>query len=321
MSSVINNRAEERGISQKTARRVNEYMLVRGYVPSRRARDLRIGNEDGIGILHSGHLAIHLNEAYSRLCDFFAESPRRLELMTIGRQRLTEGIKELLSRSLSFLVWIHTAEGEKEFNDPAIKNYLSHVTPVIYNYHFTSEKEARELLRKGYYLIGADRKSGHLKLARKLRELGHKRILLPDASSRLDSRKEIFESQGLIVYSLPSLYPQDASPEKAGIATARASLPFIRGEQVTAVAYLDDMVAGFALSEFRRKKVRVPGKLTVTGFDGLDIVRAFYPPLTTLRMPVFEMVECVRGIISGKNNKYSNIFGMELLEGESHGRA
>ncbi len=319
VSSVLNNQAEKRRISGETGRRVREYMSSRGYVPHRYALELKQGKTGAVGILHSGNLYSHLTEAYNRMCDFFSESPRRLELMVMPRDNITEGVKELIARCVSSLVWIHTSGSEAEFQDPAVKTYLSHVTPIIYNYRFSSEKETAELIEKGYYLIGVDRKAGYSKLAGLLGKLGHRTVLSPEG--RLDFMLEAFGAAGMKVLPFPARPAPGGRFEEIGRNAARASLPYIKKHGVTAVCFGDDLVAGYALSEFNKMRIHVPKDLTVTGFDGLDIVSAFHPHLTTLRMPAAEMVDCAGKIISGKNHKQKNVFTMELLEGGSHSKA
>lgn len=319
VSSVLNNQAAKRRISGETARRVRAYMLSRGYVPYRSARELRQGKTDAAGILHSGDLYSHLTDAYNRMCSLFSKSPQRLELMVTPWEEITEGIRELIARGVSYLVWFHTSESEKEFSDPLIANYLSHVTPVIYNYRFPSEKETESLLQKGYYLIGVDRESGYIQLAKLLKALGHRRIIAPDAA--LAYMIKAFESAGIKVFPLPPASGSSKGFEASGRAAARASLPYIRDRRATAVCFGDDVVAGYALSEFNKMKISVPGDVTVTGFDGLEIVSAFHPHLTTLKMPVAEMVDRAGRIIAGGGGKQKNVFEMRLVEGRSHGKA
>jgi LacI family transcriptional regulator len=109
--------------------------------------------------------------------------------------------------------------------------------------------------------------------------------------------------------------------EEMGRLSARACIPFIKAKEATALCCGDDAVAGFALSELSEAGISVPKDITVTGFDGLEIAGAFHPRLTTLRMPVAEMVDCVGRIISGGMQKRRNVFQMELIEGKSHGGA
>ncbi len=319
VSSVINNHARKRGISEKTILRVQEYMLSSGYAPYRCARDLKQGKTGAVGILHSGSLFSHLTDAYNRMCDFFSESPQRLELMAAPQGGTTEAVIELVSRCVSYLVWIHTAGSGEEFENQALKSYLTHVAPIIYNYHFNSKKTAGGLIEDGYHLIGVDREKSWLRLAEMLKELGHAKILMPEGE--IECRLQAFKQTGLKVLHLPPNICAGADFEERGRKSARAAAGYINRHGVSAVCFSDDVVAGYALSEFAAMGVSVPDDITVTGFDGLDITRAFNPSLTTLGMPVKAMVECVRKIIFEGGGEQKNIFRMEILRGKSHARA
>src|SRR5689334_16483392 len=94
VSSVLNNRYVERGISQETAARVRAYFRERGYVPSRQALDLRNPVRNSIGILHSGHFYSHVTEAFNQIVDHFNESSNRLEVMVVKPGAAKRGLQE-----------------------------------------------------------------------------------------------------------------------------------------------------------------------------------------------------------------------------------
>jgi LacI family transcriptional regulator len=58
------------------------------------------------------------------------------------------------------------------------------------------------------------------------------------------------------------------------------------GELPQAVAFANDQTAVGALSELRRRGVRVPDDLAVVGFDGIPLGRLVTPALTTVRQPM-----------------------------------
>ena len=63
----------------------------------------------------------------------------------------------------------------------------------------------------------------------------------------------------------------------------RAEVPF------TAVICGSDVLAFGVLAECRALKVKVPDKLSITGFDDLEFAAHLTPPLTTIRVPAGEM--------------------------------
>lgn len=124
------------GISEKTERRVRSFLEKRGYVPSRGAVRLRGGARQGVGLFLCGPMYTHLMEAFNRFVVGLADMPGTLEIMMVSRQNILEGVRELVSRGVSSVVWIQTLSSAEEFREPAVLNYLSHTHTVLYNYPF-----------------------------------------------------------------------------------------------------------------------------------------------------------------------------------------
>ncbi|MFD7922618.1 LacI family DNA-binding transcriptional regulator [Streptomyces sp. NPDC059740] len=60
-------------------------------------------------------------------------------------------------------------------------------------------------------------------------------------------------------------------------------------ERPTALVAFNDKVAAGALLAARRRGLRVPEDLSITGFDDIDVSRVTHPQLTTVRQPLQEM--------------------------------
>lgn len=318
VSSVVNGRAIERGLSPVTAKRVLDYLESRGYVPSRQAVSLRDGGGDAVGILHCDRLYSHLTEAFNRLTHALAGSPRHLQIMVVSRDNLLDGARELIARGASRILWIHTRPPEVECADRVILNYLGRVTTVVYNYHFGDPVFERELLGRGFYLVGVRRLTGDRVLGRFLSGLGHRRVVFPDNEPRDHARRRVFTRDGLEVF--PLAHPDRArTPLAAGEFYAREILQAMRTRHVTAAVFHDDELAGHATVALQGLGVRIPRDLTVIGFDGLAIRAAFAVPLTTLGMPVAKMVERAKAILADPPTQHRHCLNLTLLEGKSHG--
>jgi len=57
------------------------------------------------------------------------------------------------------------------------------------------------------------------------------------------------------------------------------------GFRPTAIICVNDLMAVGVLRELRERGIRVPGDLSVTGFDNIKLSEFSYPPLTTLHIP------------------------------------
>lgn len=318
VSSVVNGHALERGFSAATIERVNAHLEQRGFVPSRQAVSLRSGGEDTVGILHCNRLYSHLTEAFNRLTTTLAGTPRRLQIMVVSRENLLDGARELIARGVSRLLWIHTRPPGIECADPRILNYLERVTTILYNYHFGDAGSERELLARGFHLVGVNRRDGEKTLLRFLAGLGHRRLMFPDHPSTDAAWIRDLAADGF--EPVPVAHPDQApTPLEAATFYAGEIRKAMRTRGVTAAVFHDDELAGYATVALQRAGVRIPRDLTVIGFDGLAIREAFAVPLTTLGVPVAEMVGRAQAILAHPPKQKRHCLDLTLLEGKSHG--
>jgi len=83
------------------------------------------------------------------------------------------------------------------------------------------------------------------------------------------------------------------------------------------IASNDDMAAG-VLFEAKERHVSVPENLSVVGFDDTPLAQRIWPPLTTVRQPIAEMVETavsrlIKNISGGAFESRSSQFSCELV--------
>lgn len=62
-----------------------------------------------------------------------------------------------------------------------------------------------------------------------------------------------------------------------------------RGQRFTALVCSNDVLALGAMTECLRRGVRIPGELSVAGFDDIDLAAEFAPGLTTVHVPAAEI--------------------------------
>lgn len=327
VSSVINAKAAERHISSQTAQRVIEHLRQRGYVPSKQAVALKSGARGAVGILHSGRLYSHLVEAFNRIVDEASTQPAGVEIVVVPRANIAEGFRELVARGVAKIVWIQAAPADAELHQPDLLLPLfAHATVVIYNHRFDQPAWDRRLVEAGAYLVGVDRSAAYEKQAVFLKRLGHRCIALPEAHpgrmhSALEMKIEIFRKHGFEVALTHPDRAQFTSSTEMAFAMARSLLAAMKKQPITAAVFQDDLIAGLAMAELTRHGVAIPGDFTITGFDGLDITQLTTPPLTSLRIPVPAMVDCVLRILEKPPVGRRHCFEIELVPGGSHARA
>ncbi|MEU5694680.1 LacI family DNA-binding transcriptional regulator [Actinosynnema sp. NPDC020468] len=155
--------------------------------------------------------------------------------------------------------------------------------------------------------VGIDDRAAMTELARHLISLGHRRIgvvcmrlgrdrndgfVTPERQrtahfhvqrSRLAGLEQAFTEAGVDWSTVPVAERFDHTMSSGASAAGQV---LERDPQITALICTSDILALGALNEARRRGLRVPADLTVTGFDGIR--EAEQAGLTTVRQPVLE---------------------------------
>ena len=140
--------------------------------------------------------------------------------------------------------------------------------------------------------IGATNWTGGLRATEYLISLGHRRIgfiagpvSLMCSRARLDGYRAALEAAGIPV--VDELIQPGNFYHESGF-TGGMSLLDLK-EPPTAIFAASDQMALGVYEAVRQKGLRVPGDVSVVGFDDLPEVRWSSPPLTTVRQPLVEM--------------------------------
>ncbi|RME49048.1 MAG: GntR family transcriptional regulator [Chloroflexi bacterium] len=141
--------------------------------------------------------------------------------------------------------------------------------------------------------VTSDNVQGGYLATRHLLELGHRRIGVisgPDETivaveARLQGVRRTLAEHGC---ALPEEYvaPGDFTPE-SGYEAARRLMS--HPSPPTAIFALNDRMAIGAIHYLREAGYRIPGDVSVIGFDDVPLAELFDPPLTTIRQPALEM--------------------------------
>jgi LacI family transcriptional regulator len=138
--------------------------------------------------------------------------------------------------------------------------------------------------------LAIDYQSGIVKLAQHLYELGHRRMVyLEGPESSVSNAQRLV---GLDDFAARTTGVRiDRMPAGAGAEDGRAAAAAVRASKATAVLAYNDLVAIGLIDGLQELGVRVPDDISVTGFDDIPFASMSVPGLTTIRMPVREMVE------------------------------
>ncbi len=140
--------------------------------------------------------------------------------------------------------------------------------------------------------VSVDNDAGIRAVLDHLAELGHRRIAFIGGRQLGDikEREEAFvEYMTRLTGSFPDGYVQHG-PNEPAAGTAALDRLLELPEPPTAVVASTDVLAIGVLHAAYERGLRVPDRLSVTGFDDIAVAAFSVPALTTVRMPVREMV-------------------------------
>jgi DNA-binding LacI/PurR family transcriptional regulator len=163
----------------------------------------------------------------------------------------------------------------------------------------------------GISTVGVDNRAGINSAMDHLIELGHQRIafvggafvggrLIGDTGERRTAFLERASVEGL---ANPDGYVRDASNTLGGGAGALRELMELP-EPPTAIVASTDILAIGAMHEAFRRGFRIPGDISIVGFDDLPMSEYTTPSLTTIHQPTAEMaVAGVSAAIAGQDDE------------------
>ena len=282
VSRVLNDAPTRVPIAAETRERVMVAARELGYRPNPHARSLR-----GASTMLIGAVVRDFSDP------FFATVIEALAVQAMARGynivlghahgRVDEGIaltSVLETRHTDAIVMLGDMQDQ-----PRLLDDLRHsAVPVVATWQGTSPLE--------FPTVDVDERAGIIAGLEYLIELGHERIafvsgLLPgDNRQREDAFTEFIGDR---FGGLPDGYVQPVDNSLAGGEAALRALLDL-GEPPTAVMTSTDLVAVGVLHAAYSLGRTVPDELSVVGFDDLLLAAHTVPALTTLRMPIAEIV-------------------------------
>ncbi len=139
--------------------------------------------------------------------------------------------------------------------------------------------------------VDTDNEGGIVAALDHLLELGHRRIAFVGGRPLGDIRRRksaFLDHLAANDIEAPDGYMRDTSNDPEGGDRALRELASMAPSPTAVVASTDHLAIG-VLHAAADLGLRVPGDLSVTGFDDIPLAKFTVPPLTTVRMPVAEM--------------------------------
>lgn len=277
VSAVLNNSAASKSIPERTRKRILEAAKELNYRPNFFARSLRVQRTYTIGVILEeigdgyGSLVVSGIEQHLRAKNYF--------FLTVAHRhdkKLLQSYSHLLtSRGVEGFITVDTSISEvPSLPTVAVSGHrqLRNVTNIILDHRRAAELALRHLV-----------------------ELGHRDIAFlrgqpesSDSQVRWEAICEVAQELGIRI--APELVVQlegvDSTPE-LGYPFGKMLLE--RKKPFTALFGYNDISAIGAMRAFQDAGLRIPGDISVIGFDDIASATFCLPSLTTVRQPLVKM--------------------------------
>jgi DNA-binding LacI/PurR family transcriptional regulator len=282
VSRILNDAPTRVPIAPDTRERVLEEARKLGYRPNPLARALR-----GAPTMLLGAVVRDFSDP------FFAGAIEALavEAMARGYNVVLGHATGRLSESIALPTVIETRHtdavvilGDMQDQPRLLADLRASPVPVVALWHGTSPLE--------FPTVDVDDRAGVVIGLQHLLELGHRRIGLVSARLPGDNRQRedaFIEFMRARFGAIPEGYIRDVPNTLAGGEEALAAL-LDMDEPPTAVMATTDLVAVGLLHLAYSRGRTIPDELSVVGYDDILIAAHTVPALTTLRMPIAEIV-------------------------------
>jgi LacI family transcriptional regulator len=290
------------------AEKVRQLAQKLGYSPDWRARSLRGGPSNSIGVVYSEVHPMMDETSYAPMFRAFGQ------------------VLEAAGYNLMF-VHVPRAAG-------VIPASMLHAVDAAVYYHRVTEGQvgAARLVRGPSILVNCEPKlpyprvipddvAGAADLTRHLLELGHRRIVYLNkgrpgadfvhysAALRRDVIRDTMVEAGLGADY--EVWETDIEAPFDEITARYMNLPVAKRPTAMVVNY--SIIAISTLNEFLRRGVRVPEDLSIATFDDHDLVSHAMVPLTTVAVPMREIGRNAAGLILGLLQKPRQRISKEIV--------
>jgi DNA-binding LacI/PurR family transcriptional regulator len=297
-------------VRDSTRERVLEAARRLGYRPNRAARGLITGRTGNIGLVVPDlanpyfHAVVKGAQARARRADyavFIADSQEDAREET--------GLIAAMAKQVDGVVLC-----SPRMSEAALQSAARTATVVLLG------RAAR-----GLPAVTLDSADGMRQAVRRLVALGHRRIAYVPGPRRSwsdsERRRGLAEVAARCGVETPILGPVaprfDGGGEAAGEVVASGA---------TATVAFNDLVAAGHLHGLAAAGVRVPGEMSVVGFDDIPLAAMITPALTTVAMPTLAAGEAAVGVLLGRLEEgrdlapdHPQVLPVALVERESTG--
>jgi LacI family transcriptional regulator len=277
VSRILNGTAV---VSDEKKKAIDEAIAELGFVPNPVARGLAGGRTLSIGVVTQAIDSPFYGPALRGIEDELDSAGFSPLFVSAHWNPVTEGrcIDVLRSRRVDGLIVLNG-----RLSDQALKNTAKHLPIVV---------TGRSIKGAGLFALNFDNFAGGVLATEHLITLGHRKIAFisgdaahPDANERLRGYTTALKNAGI---------PFDAQLVVSGDYQVDSGLKatdhlLASRRKFTALFTANDQMAYGAALSLHRKGLKIPGDVSLIGFD--DLYHSIYvaPPLSTIHQPAYEL--------------------------------
>lgn len=317
LSSIINGTWKEKRISKATYNKAMILIDQYGYVPQSSARQLSKTDNNTIGLIYHGNFFSHILKAVQYLNNYFYTERVPVNLKMTSSLALKDTIKELLGNRVSKIIIINTFDNLAErIIEDNILPFLQNIPVIVYNYHFDYEKNKNYrslLLSHGISLIGFSRVKIYTKFFHKLQDSPYTTLFINENIYHrlIDNNfpKKLFSFfKHLHTYQQASREEKEFDEFLVGESLGKQLLPGLANSEKSVIITDSDMVAEGLANILVKEGMDIPNQVGLLGFDNLNAVNYFKIPISTIEVPVKEMIENVIRLLRSPKSTQSGSF-------------
>lgn len=284
VSMVLNNRANEKGISKETQKRVWEKIKEMNYKPNMMARGLRLGRSNIIGLIVSDIA----NPFYARIARFVENylEPKGYNIMICSTDediekeiRLTRMLKD---RQIDGLIISSSQKNSREFKAMMEEKYPFVLIDRIMS-DMKTNSVAVDNFRGAYDAIFHLIKQGYKSIA----AFAVSPLHVSTINDRIEGYLRCVKDNGL-TYGKKLLVEIPFADVKNSVKYQLSNVLYGK-EKVEAIFAVNNNIAITCLEMLNEMKVRIPEDIGFLCFDDLEIFKFSRPSITAVSQPIEEI--------------------------------
>jgi DNA-binding LacI/PurR family transcriptional regulator len=303
-------------VSDKTRKKILEYLEANPYYPNANANRLHSGKVNVIGLIFTGKASVIFESYVQQIIEGVSEVIREKDFYLMLFMQDEFDYKECYSLYMSKQVGGFILPGADRKRQAGIKCLVKEKIPlaIVCSRLDSICSFDCDNIKGGYLATKHLIKNGRKKIAY---IHGHKGWI--DAEDRFEGYKKALKEESIRLNQDYVKYNY-GGPDSGFEETAVKELLNLKNRP-DAIFTATDNMAIVVLNFLKKSKIRVPEDIALVGFDDIPMTQAVSPTLTTIRQPIGQMAkEATLSVINMINNKKAKgltFFRPELIVRES----